>query len=92
VKNVIEKYQVMSKNIWNFDETSLVQKNSVKVYSGKLKKQAVALTSHMDTTASMLIAINAVGEKMPPLHIFKGKKSSTGLLDGAKNFRNVQTV
>jgi len=83
VKTVIEKHQVMPKNIWNFDETSLVQKNSVKVYSGKLKKQAVALTSHMDTTASMLIAINAIGEKMPPLYIFKGKKSSTGLLDGA---------
>lgn len=83
---LLEENTYLPHNIWNADETSLnVGGAEPKVISRKGARTVQTTSGEKVASATLMIAVSANGEKMPPLYIFQGKRLSNGLLDYAPN-------
>ncbi|XP_072401074.1 uncharacterized protein [Diabrotica undecimpunctata] len=74
--NVMDKYKFEPKDIYNIDETGVttVQKPS-KVVAEKGTRQVGALTSgERGTLVTIALAVNAIGNSIPPIFIFPRKR------------------
>lgn len=72
LKDVLDRYKFESVDIWNTDETGLqtVQRPG-KIVGDKGKKQIGRVTSaERGTTVTMVLAVNACGNSVPPMLIF----------------------
>jgi len=70
--------------IWNADETSLVPAGKEKkIITQKGAKKVTSMSNEGRVSATMMVCVSAEGEKMPPMYIFSGKNTMTGLLENA---------
>ena len=81
-------------DIWNLDETGVsLDHNPPKIYTC-LKDKVFSITAGKSPTTTLVSAVNAIGECLPPFFIFKGvrvtEEMKTGILDGTE-FRGSET-
>jgi len=82
--NLLDTHKFLPRNIYNCDETSLVNKRGkVRVIARAGKKNVYQSESEQRLSASLLATISATGEMLPPLFVFQGVYHVEGLLDGA---------
>ena len=81
-------------DIWNLDETGVsLDHNPPKIYTC-LKDKVFSITAGKSPTTTLVSAVNAIGECLPPFFIFKGvrvtEEMKAGILDGTE-FRGSET-
>ena len=77
LKAVMDEYEFQPSNIWNMDETNKDPHFS-KVVAAKGRKNVVSINdSAQEQHVTVVGAISATGDRMPPLIIYMGKKVMT---------------
>lgn len=73
-------------DIWNCDETGIsTVHNPPKILAPKGKKQIGGMTSgERGATITMIAAVNAIGNSIPPLFVFPRVNFKTFMLNGAR--------
>ncbi|XP_030037459.2 uncharacterized protein LOC115452978 [Manduca sexta] len=85
LKDIQNKHHIQPDKIFNVDETSIstVQKNS-KILAERGEKQVGKATSaERGSTTTVVCAISAAGQYIPPFFIFKRKRMNALLLKGS---------
>ncbi|XP_065654929.1 uncharacterized protein LOC136081532 [Hydra vulgaris] len=82
-KNVLERYHFDPSNIWNCDETGITTVHvPPKILAPKGKKQIGSITSaERGNNVTMIAAINATGNSIPPLLVFPRAKFKDYMLN-----------
>ncbi|XP_065662658.1 uncharacterized protein LOC101240724 isoform X2 [Hydra vulgaris] len=84
-KNVLERYYFDPSNIWNCDETGITTVHvPPKILAPKDKKQIGSMTSaERGNNVTMIAAINATGNSIPPLIVFPRAKFKEYMLNNS---------
>lgn len=74
--NVLNKHGFNAVDIWNMDETGITTVQTPnRVIARKGAKQVSAMTSaERDTLVTLALAVNAIGNSIPPMFIFPRKR------------------
>lgn len=72
LKCVLDKYKFEGKDIWNTDETGIhtVQRPGKIVAEKGARQVAKATSAERGTTVTLVTAVNAIGNSVPPMFIF----------------------
>ncbi|MES9881787.1 MAG: helix-turn-helix domain-containing protein [Sedimenticola sp.] len=77
---VVEELNIKDKpkNIWNCDEMGKsFEHDPVRIVTEKGERNCLARTSSRSTNITVMACVNAVGRRMPPMFIVKGKTSKS---------------
>ena len=81
---LVEEHHYSVSEIWNADETSgCILGKELKVLAPKGSSRVVSRSTEGGVTTTLMVAVSADGEKMPPFFIFQGKYLLSGLLQHA---------
>lgn len=85
LQSLLDKYKFKSSNIYNMDESGITNVHvPERVISEKGKKQVGRLTSaERGATTTVVCAMSAAGEYIPPMIIFARKRKNDQLMKGA---------
>jgi len=73
--NILHKHGFQAADIWNMNGTGVItiQKPN-KVIARKGEKQVSAMTTERGTLFTLALAVNAIGNSIPPIFIFPRKR------------------
>ena len=80
LETIIEDLNLKDKPdcIWNCDETGRsFEHNPVRVISEKKARNVVSKTSNNRSNVTIMACVNAMGCRMPPMFVVKGKTSAS---------------
>lgn len=79
LERIYDKFKFPSSHIWNMEETSLFASSkieSVKVIARRGSKALLTPSPKSREWLTMVVAANAIGERIPSLYIFCGKREN----------------
>ena len=85
LKRIMDKYQLYDKPgmVYNMDETNFNAEHKPPKVVGEKGKKTNSIISHRSATTTLIACGNAAGRSLPPYYVFKGKRRTPELLDGA---------
>jgi len=85
LENIMNKYDLLDKPqcIYNIDESGLTPEHVPRSVIGPVNEITPAITSPRGPTTTVIAGCSAIGQSVPPMFVFKGKRATPELMKGA---------